>query len=128
MTIIPLKNIIFIIITTIVIMSFFYLLLCYKKIRDIFQLPWVYFNGLVAHRLSSKTIRDSVQQPWVFCNRFCPHFLCLKMVRGMTCPSAFGSLRIASLHIPSALKWSGTYSRASGSSSTAFSHISYVLG
>ena len=45
------------------------------------------------------------------------------------CPSAYGSLRTASLQISSAsaLKWSGTYYMAYGPASTAFSHISCVL-
>ena len=45
------------------------------------------------------------------------------------CPSAYGSLRTASLQISSAsaLKWSGTYYMASGTSSTAFSNIFRVL-
>ena len=123
-TLLPFSNLITAI-TVIVIMPYFYLLMCYKPIRDIFQLPWAYFNNLVAHHLSFKTVRDSVQLPWVFFNSFFTHFLCLQI--SGTCPSAYGSLRTASLHISSILKWSGTYFRASGSSSTAFSHISCVL-
>ena len=81
-TLVPFSNLI-IAITIIVIMPYFYLLMCYKPIRNIFQLPWAYLNDLVSHLLSFKTVRDSVQLPWVFFNSFFTHFLCLKIVRDM---------------------------------------------
>ena len=93
--IVPVNNLIIIII--IVIMPYFYLPMCHKPIRKKPQRIRVFPYRIITHLLCLKVIRDIVQLPWVYFKGLDTHFLCFKMIRDKK--NAAGFSRIASSHI-----------------------------
>ena len=122
-TIVPLNNLI-IVIPIIVIIPYIYLLLSNKPVGEKLQGRRIIFYCLITHFLCFKVIREIVQLPWVYFKGL--HSSCVLKQSG-TRKNTAGLLRTAWLHVFRVLRWSGTYVRVYGNWATVSLHIFYIL-
>ena len=54
---------------------------CLKVIRDIFQLPWVYFKDFDTHFFCFKTVMNKKKCSWVLAHCLASHLLSFKIIK-----------------------------------------------
>ena len=88
---------------------------------DIYKPRWMFFSYPFTYFLCLKVIRDKLQDPWKFLNGSFTHRFGLRL--SGTNSTLSGSSSTAFSHIAWVLRWSGTYSSIRDTFSRAFLHI-----